>query len=42
MQFIEQYWGWCKHRYREIFKERFDEAKKAVHQCLDACPVNVI
>jgi len=38
----EQYWGWCKHQYREIYKERLDQAKKAVHECLDACPADVI
>jgi hypothetical protein len=37
-----QYWGWCKHRYRQIYKTKFDEAKRAVHECLDACPVKVI
>jgi hypothetical protein len=42
MYFTEQYWGWCKHRYREIYKKRFNKAKKAVHECLDACPVDVI
>jgi hypothetical protein len=40
--FNEQYWGWCKHRYREIFKEHFDAAKKVVHDCLNACPIDVI
>ncbi len=37
-----QYWGWCKHWYREIYKDQLDQAKRAVHQCLDACPVDVI
>ena len=37
-----QYWGWCKRRYREIYKERFAEAKMAMCECLDACPVDVI
>jgi len=37
-----QYWGWCKHRYRQIYKTKFDEAKRAVRKCLDACPVKVI
>jgi hypothetical protein len=37
-----QYWGWCKYRYREVYKKRFQKAKRAVHKCLDACPVDVI
>ena len=42
MYFTEQYWGWCKHQYREIYKEQFNKAKKAAHECLDACPIIVI
>ena len=37
-----QYWGWCKHRYRQIQKETFADAKKNTRECLDACPVDVI
>ncbi len=39
---IGQYWGWCKRRYREVYKERFEEAKRAARECLDACPEEVI
>jgi hypothetical protein len=39
---IEMYWGWVKYRYREVYKSKFDEAKKVAHECLDACPVTVI
>ena len=42
MYFTGQYWGWYKHQYREIYKERFNEAKKAAYECFDACPVDVI
>jgi hypothetical protein len=38
----EQYWGWCKYRYREIPKKTFAEAKEAALECLNACPVDVI
>jgi hypothetical protein len=37
-----QYWGWCKHQYREEYKETFADAKRVVWGCLDACPVEVI
>jgi hypothetical protein len=37
-----QYWGWCKHRYREVHKETFADAKRIAHKSLDACPVDVI
>ncbi|KAK0207757.1 hypothetical protein IW262DRAFT_1450785 [Armillaria fumosa] len=37
-----QYWGWCKHRYREIEKNSFADAKAAVFKCLDSCPMDVI
>ncbi|KAF9007327.1 hypothetical protein BDZ89DRAFT_1231838 [Hymenopellis radicata] len=39
---IEMYWGWCKHRYREIEKNSFAEAKAAAFKCLDGCPTEVI
>ena len=39
---ILQYWGWAKHRYREVYKDRLDTAKKIVHKSLDACPVEVV
>ena len=38
----KQYWGWCKQRYRDVPKTRFDEAKRVAHESLDACPVEVI
>jgi hypothetical protein len=37
-----QYWGWCKHWYRQIYKTTFGDAKKTARECLDACPVDVI
>jgi len=37
-----QYWGWAKHRYRDVYKTRFDQAKKTARECLDACPEDVI
>ena len=37
-----QYWGWCKQQYRQIYKDKFDDAKRLTRECLDACPVNVI
>jgi hypothetical protein len=37
-----QYWGWCKYRYREVYKERFEDAKATARSCLDACPNEVI
>jgi hypothetical protein len=37
-----QYWGWCKHHYREHYKETFPDVKKIACKCLDACPVKVI
>ena len=37
-----QYWGWCKHRYRQVYKKTFADAKTTAHECLDGCPVNVI
>ncbi|KZT63123.1 hypothetical protein DAEQUDRAFT_680923 [Daedalea quercina L-15889] len=39
---IEMYWGWCKYRYREVYKEKFEDAKRVARECLDACPVEVI
>jgi len=37
-----QYWGWCKHQYREHYKDTFADAKKITCKCLDTCPVEVI
>jgi|SRR6266850_4601008 len=37
-----QYWGWCKHQYRQVYKERFEQAKRTAYECLDACLVEVI
>ena len=37
-----QYWGWCKHRYRQVYKETFGDAKRIARESLDACPVDVI
>jgi hypothetical protein len=37
-----QYWGWCKHQYREEYKETFADAKRVMWGCLDACLVEVI
>jgi hypothetical protein len=37
-----QYWGWCKYRYRQMEKSTFAAAKKAAHDVLDSCPVDVI
>jgi hypothetical protein len=39
---ILQYWGWAKQRYRDVYKDRFDAAKKIARECLDACPVDVV
>ncbi|KAI0357255.1 hypothetical protein OH77DRAFT_1422815 [Trametes cingulata] len=39
---IEMYWGWCKYRYREVYKEKFEDAKRVARECLDACPDEVI
>ena len=36
------YWGWCKHQYREHYKDTFVDAKNITHECLDMCPVEVI
>jgi len=36
-----QYWGWCKHRYRQVYKT-FADAKSTARKCLDGCPVDVI
>ena len=38
----QQYWGWCKYRYREIPKKTFAEAKEVALECLNAYPVEVI
>ena len=37
-----QYWGWAKHRYRDVHKDRFDAAKRITRESLDACPVDVV
>jgi hypothetical protein len=37
-----QYWGWCKHRYRDVYKKKFEEARATAQSCLDICPVEVI
>ena len=37
-----QYWGWCKYWYRQIYKSKFEVAKRTARECLDACPVDVI
>ena len=39
---ILQYWGWCKHRYRDVYKEMFGDAKRVMHKSLDACLVDII
>jgi hypothetical protein len=39
---ILQYWGWAKHRYRDVYKERFDAAKKITCESLDMCPKEVV
>ena len=39
---ILQYWGWCKHRYRDVYKEMFRDAKRVTHKSLDVCLVDVI
>lgn len=37
-----QYWGWCKYRYREISKRTFAEAQRIALEKLNACPTEVI
>lgn len=37
-----QYWGWCKYRYREEFKNTFADSKNAAFKYLDSCPVDTI
>ncbi|KIK80774.1 hypothetical protein PAXRUDRAFT_36084 [Paxillus rubicundulus Ve08.2h10] len=39
---LQQYWGWCKYRYREVQKKTFAEAKHAAQEQLNACPTDVI
>jgi len=39
---ITQYWGWCKGRYREVYKVKFKDAKKTALEYLNTCPVKVI
>ncbi|PCH36576.1 hypothetical protein WOLCODRAFT_82413, partial [Wolfiporia cocos MD-104 SS10] len=39
---IEMYWGWCKHRYREISKPNFSVAKRVALEVLNSCPIEVI
>jgi hypothetical protein len=40
--FYLQYWGWAKHRYRDVYKDKFEEAKKIARECLDACTADII
>src|SRR5712691_1998365 len=37
-----QYWGWCKHRYRQVYKDTFADAKRVACESLDMCLVDVI
>jgi len=37
-----QYWEWCKHWYRQVYKKTFADAKSTACKCLDGCPVDVI
>jgi hypothetical protein len=37
-----QYWGWAKHRYWDVHKDRFDAAKKIACESLDMCLMNVV
>jgi hypothetical protein len=32
----------AKHRYRDFYKDRFDEAKKIAWECLDTCTADII
>ncbi|KXN91836.1 hypothetical protein AN958_11655 [Leucoagaricus sp. SymC.cos] len=41
-QLPQEYWGWCKYRYRQAPKNTFEDAKKAAYQAFDACPTDVI
>lgn len=37
-----QYWGWCKHWYRQVYKDTFADAKRVACESLDMCLVDVI
>ena len=37
-----QYWGWCKGRYRDVYKVKFDDAKRTAVKYLNACPIDDI
>lgn len=37
-----QYWRWVKYHYHQVPKPKFEDAKKAAFDTLNACPVNVI
>jgi hypothetical protein len=39
---VTQYWGWCKARYRDVYKVRFEDAKKTALEYLNTCLVEVI
>jgi hypothetical protein len=39
---VTQYWGWCKGRYWEVYKVRFEDVKRTAVEYLNACPVEVI
>jgi hypothetical protein len=39
---VSQYWGYCKYRYRDIWKPSFAAAKTAVLECLNSCPLSTI
>jgi hypothetical protein len=40
--FINYSIGWAKYRYRQVNKNTFQEAKDAVENALNTCPVEVI
>jgi hypothetical protein len=37
-----QYWGRAKHRYRDVYKDRFDAAKRITCESLNMCPMDVV
>lgn len=37
-----QYWGFVKYRYCEVYKGKFEDAKKHALECLNSCPVDII
>ena len=39
---VTQYWGWCKGRYREVHKVKFEDTKRTALEYLNACPEEVI